>query len=93
MEVKVQTAELELRTAKLTKALLKQLPVLGLQEIRPFLKPDGNEKPECILGWVHGSVLGDDWKCWLIVRLGPGSYGRYDAMKSTCVRYPQIYVV
>lgn len=95
MEVKVRTAELELRTAKLTKSILKQMPTMDYREAVRLgvLKSDGNEQPDAVVGWVHGSVLGDEWKNWLILRVGEGAYARMEASMDAAKKYPQIYVV
>jgi hypothetical protein len=91
-DVTVKTAEVELRTARLTKSILKQMPVMEYDALKPYLRADGNERPDAVLGWIHGSVLGDDNQ-WLIIKTGEGTYGRYNAMRGTCSRYPQIYVI
>jgi hypothetical protein len=92
-DVTVKTVDLELRTVRLTKSVLKQIPELGFEQIKPLLRADGNLQDGKVVGWVHGSVLGDDFKRWLIVRTGEGEYGRFDAMQSTVKAFPQIYVV
>ena len=93
-DVTVKTCTMELRTCKLTKSLLKQLPIVTYSDgLQPLLRADGNEKSECVVGWVHGSVLGDEWKKWLILKTGEGQYARYDAMDGTCKKYPQIFIV
>lgn len=91
--VVVKTGELELRTVKLTKSILKQLPILDYDQMKPLLKSDGNIKPEVVVGWVHGSVLGDDWETWLILKVSEGSYGRYSAMVNSRQKHQQIFIV
>lgn len=60
-EVKVRQAEVTVRTVKLSKALLKQVsqirsvPKGALQEGTSLLNP------EYVVGWIHGSVLGDEF--------------------------------
>ena len=68
-DVTVKTAVLELRTCKMTKSILKQLPVIGYHDANrlAIFKSDGNEDGSRVVGWVHGTVLGDDFKRWLIV--------------------------
>lgn len=92
-DVTVRTVDVELRTAKLSKSILKQMPVLLMESVRPLLKANGDEDPDKVVGWVHGSVLGDDYKKWLIFKIGERLYGRYDAMDGTCRKYKQIYIV
>lgn len=97
-EVKVRTAEVTLTTVRLSRAVLKQMPELGYEEMKPLLMsgstgPEEQLKAGAVVGWVHGSVLGDEWKRWLIINTGEGTYGRYDAMQGLANRYPQLYVV
>jgi hypothetical protein len=73
--------------------VLRQIPELGYEQIKPLLKADGNFQDSKIVGWVHGSVLGEDFKRWLIVKTGEGEYGRFDAMQSTIKNFSQIYVM
>jgi hypothetical protein len=92
-EVTVRTQTVELRATKLTKSILKQMPCLDYDQMKPLLKADGNEKPECVVGWVHGSVFGEDHETWLIFKIGEGLYGRYSMMQHARKKYPQIYIV
>lgn len=91
-EVKMNVASLELRTVKLTKAILKQIRTARYEEIKHLLKPDGNEDPQYVVGWIHGSVLGDEWKQFLLFRMPDGEYRLFDAGNSVCKKYQQIFV-
>lgn len=101
-DVKVKTMDLELRTVRLTKAILKQLPVVSHDKVRHLINPtDGHPHkdaldgghPQGFIGWVHGSVLGDEDLKWLIVKFGEGDYGRFAAMPETLKGVVQIYIV
>ncbi len=73
--MQVPTVSLELRTVKLTKSLLLQIPKL---ERLPKDSHDaqGNILPERCVGWVHGSVLGDKLSTAIIFITEDG-YGVY----------------
>lgn len=91
--VTVKVGELEVRTARLTKAILKQIPLLSFDQFKGYVRPDGNEKPEAVVGWVHGSVLGKDFETLVIIKTGEGTYGMFKGMSNHRVKYPQIFVV
>lgn len=91
-EVQINEVTLRVTTVKLTKSLFKQMQVVTYDDIKHLLKSDGNEVQGAFIGWVHGSVIGDEWVKWMIVRLKEGQYGRYNAMEVTCQKYPQIYL-
>lgn len=88
-EVTVKTTSLELRTVKLTKSIFKQLPIIGYHDMMALLK----SQPDCVVGWVHGSVVGEDHKTFLIMRRSEGVYGTYEAMHPARENYPQVYIV
>lgn len=92
-DVTVKTIDLQLRTVKLTKGILKQLPELSYEQMRPLMEATGHENPDCVLGWVHGSVLGVDYETLLIMKVAEGQYGIYKAMHPTRLKYQQIYIV
>jgi hypothetical protein len=78
-EVTVKTAEIELKTARLTKSILKQMRAVETfsKDYLPGGKEAQDEKYK-VIGWVHGSVLESDethWH-WLIVQLRPGEFVR-----------------
>lgn len=81
-------------SVNLTKSVLKQLPIVGYEELKQRLDGKSNLVDGVVIGWVHGSVLDrtEEYKKWLIVRTGPTSYGRYDAMDSTCKKYQQLII-
>ncbi len=99
-DVKVRTLDVEVRTVKLTKSLLKQFQIIcHFSEARKYL-PGGTENQDPagespIIGWVHGSVLeaDDKWGRWLIIRVGPGDFRRWQCMEDTASKYDQIYIV
>ncbi len=65
-EVTVRIAEVQLRTCKLTKALLKQ--ARQLQHLDKGLRDEsGTDVNEKCIGWVHGAALGlDEWTRYLV---------------------------
>lgn len=89
-KVTIKTVQLELTTTKLTKNILLQMEELTYEQIKPVF-----QEPERVIGWVHGSVLkkDEDYKTWLIVQNGEGSYGRYDCALGHRKMYPHIYIV
>lgn len=93
-DVMVRTMELELRTAKLNKSILRQMKVEhDFHKIRPYLADDETKK--AVIGWVHGSVIesGEDYHRWLIINVAPGDYVRFKAMPETAEKFKQIYVI
>lgn len=92
-DVVVKTAELELRTAKLTKSILKQMPTMDYKTLKPFLGEKGHINDGVVIGWINGSVLGEDWDRYLILKTGEGTYGKYKCSQDTSERYSQIYIV
>lgn len=86
----IREIKLELTTVKLTPKLLKQIPVLEYRDAVSVFKNPGDS----VVGWVHGLVLGDEWKKWLVVKTGPGEYGRIEVMESTIkqLKAQQIYL-
>lgn len=90
MDVQVKTATLELRTAKLNKSILKQMPTFTAQKFLELVKP---ENPAEIIGWVDGSVLGNDSDTWLILKLPDGTYAKYSTGPQRREKHPQIYIV
>jgi hypothetical protein len=94
-EVKINSVKLELTTVKLTKALFKQLVVLNYGDFHHLLNEQGEFQDGVAVGWVHGSVTGDEYRKWLILQTAPGQYGRYDAMNDTIAKTgaKQIYLV
>lgn len=99
-DVKVRTAELTLTTVKLTPKILKQIPRLGYEQMKPLLKDwSGNAEhfhEGVLVGWIHGSVFGagQDHETYLLLRTGEGEYGLYNVMRSTIDRVgaKQIFV-
>lgn len=97
MELKVHEVSFQLKTVKLTKALLKQFPKLGFEQMKSICAYDeaGNLNRDICLGWISGTVLasGQDYETWLLLRTGEGTYGLYSAMHQARDKYPQIYIV
>jgi hypothetical protein len=93
-ELKVRTATLEITTAKLTTKLLKQMQIIEYRRLHDIQRNAIEKKqPDPILGWVDGSVLGDQYMPWFIVNAGEGSYVRYFGTPTMQSQYPQIFVV
>ena len=90
-DVIVKTAELQLKTAKLTKSILKQMRVITYTELADLNRkfPDRSN----VVGWVHGSVLGDDHSTIVIMKLEEGNYGKYEGMHESRAKYEQIYII
>ena len=88
--VTVRTIQLELTTTKLTKGILAQMEEIPYEEMKQAFQEPGR-----VIGWVNGSALkkDEDYKTWLIVQNGEGSYGRYDGHLGHRKNYPQIYIV
>lgn len=96
-EITVNEVKVELRTVKLTKGLLKQMKPIDRVSDAPYrfmMDDKGNLKPEHVVGWVHGSVLGDDYNAWIILTPAPGEYLRYNCgcMTSLTKNIKQIYI-
>jgi hypothetical protein len=91
-KIDVVGVQLMVKSVDLTPRVLKQLPVLEWDSIKPLLDGKGGFKDGCVIGWVHGIVLdrSREWEKWLIVKVSEHVYGRYAAMDSTCKKYPQI---
>ncbi len=95
-EVKVKTAEIVLRTVKLTKALLKQFKKAdGYYAHKIGAAANGKFIKEKCVGWIHGSVMGDEFSGpWVIFPDGEGTYCIYNVGMDSAVKdLPQIYVV
>lgn len=104
-EVTVRTGEVEVRSTRLTKSLLKQIEPVENPNISEYL-PGGAKMTDPkagVVGWVHGTVLEADenyWR-WLVVRVAEGDYVRIRLTKDTVDRIvakrnisvPQLYVV
>lgn len=134
-DVVLSTTNVELRTCKLTKTVLKQLPICHeygslralisssirspsedarLKEIEAkYSTPEGateEERKEAeelskrrsfyqflkdfTLGWIHGSVMGDEYSRYLLVQVEPGQYALYaNPHMETLKKFKQIFVV
>lgn len=92
MSVIVNTAQLELRTAKLTKSILNQIP--KVDRIPATCMDKGHFIPDKVVGWIHGSVLGDSYQTIFLLKLSEGEYVLYlypgDGPRAD---YKQIYIV
>ncbi len=89
-QVSVRTAEVSIRTVALSKSLLKQIVKCGYQEIQSRL----NRKMENtdVIGWLSGSLFGDDWKSYLLVHIGDGDYRLVEGGMHPEREYKQVYV-
>lgn len=98
-EVKVTTVVLEIRTVKLTKALLKQFRHIDrLLEKWIILNEKGEFShidPTYVVGWFHASVLGEEYGQFALLQNGIGDYfiwGRGCNTNYFTKYYKQIYV-
>ncbi len=74
VEVAVRGVRIEVRSASLTKALLKQCRVFTADPPKPFCEIVTNEQsvghvqvlPEFAVGWFRGTVLGDDERDYVV---------------------------
>ena len=87
-EIKVHGVELQLTTVKLSTKVLRQLPKIEFNEVRELFKAD----PACVIGWIHGLALGDEWNRYLLIKRGEGDYGLVECMDATTKKYKQIFV-
>ncbi len=88
-EVKVTTAKLELVTVKLSKALLKQ--VIRLDYNHDLTERTQEAIDKLVIGWFHGSVLGDEFTKYLLMQLPNGDLRIADGGLSPNKRYKQLY--
>lgn len=101
-DVIVPTAELQLRTCKLTKSILKQMPVLVYERLRS-LGATGSERTDeeiynnikaNVVGWINAVALGIDMgDTALIIKVSEGQYGIFQALHSARRSFQQIYIV
>jgi hypothetical protein len=91
-DVNVRMADLQIRTTRLTRALLKQFR--RLQSIPRDWTDGGRLKLDHVVGWFHGSVLGDEFALYTLLTDKKGDYFVYaylwDEVKKDC---KQIYIV
>lgn len=76
-DVQVRSVTLEVRSARLTKPLLKQFRKLSSIPSEWCAEPNGEVtklKPEHVVGWFHGSVLGEEHATYVILASGRGDY-------------------
>lgn len=92
-DVTLNTAELTLKMVKLTSRVLAQIPRLEYRDLRKLDLFEGDSfKDGVVVGWLHGSLLGDKWDRFLLVKTGEGAYGVVHAGVDATKKYPQIYV-
>lgn len=93
-QIDVFEATLQVTTVNLTRKVLNQLPRVGYEQIKHLLTDRENFDSKHVVGWIHGSVLkfGNDYDRWLLIKLAPGAYGLFEAMKSTTDKFKQIIV-
>lgn len=91
-DVIVSTGEVQLRTCKLTKSILKQMP--EPTDLNEFIR-DTRDRQDCFVGWMHGSVLGDDHVRWLIYKNLAGEYRRWNSSPNSerIKKTVQLYVI
>lgn len=80
-DVQVRSVTLEVRSARLTKPLLKQfrkintLPDSWLADPSTVGAGEARKlKPDHVVGWFHGSVLGEEYATYVILTSGKGDY-------------------
>lgn len=95
MEVSVKTVEFVVRTTKLTRSLLKQFRHVRTLPAEKYLTAEGNIKPEMAVCWVAGSVLGEEYGQWVILKTDiEGIYLRFHSLDPRFVKgIKQVYVV
>jgi hypothetical protein len=94
-DIKIREVELSLRTVKLTKQLLKQMPILRDYPDKAALYEKGGEfKPGVAIGWIHGLLLGDEFARYLLINRGDGDYGLIETSTYEIKRlgFKQIYL-
>jgi hypothetical protein len=91
-DVEVKVAELQVRTLKLTRNLLKQIP--SIDRAPENCMADGKLKADKVVGWIHGSVLGDEWTRYVLLNLGDGEYRlmNWPGFKADQPECKQIYI-
>jgi hypothetical protein len=96
MDIKVNTAELAVRSVKLTRSLLKQIRTNSGSnqhvDTTDFRDENGKLKKECVVGWIHGSVLGSEHAKYALVSLGKGDWMLVELWIGEERRHKQIYV-
>ena len=88
-EVKVTSAKLELVTVKLSKALLKQC--LRLDYNNDLTERTQEAIDKLVIGWFHGSVLGDEFTKYLLIQLPSGDLRIADGGLHPNRKYKQLY--
>jgi hypothetical protein len=98
-DVKARTAEVVIRTVKLTRALLKQLrEVKQLPEEWTERDDQGQFtgfRPEFAVGWFDGSVLGDEYTKFVLLKNGKGDlylWGRGCHTDPITKKLKQLYI-
>lgn len=94
MDVNIRQANVEIRTVKLTKALLKQFRKLRGTEIPDKWLDENREfKPEFLIGWFRGTVLGEEFQDFTLLTNNNGDYFIYaHVSNSTRKNCKQIYI-
>lgn len=92
-DIIVRTGEVTLRTCKLTKNLLRQFRKLSYQDLIDHGILKGSENK--IIGWIDPVAF--DEKTYsstaILIDLGGGDYGLFDAHYDWRKKHSQIYIV
>lgn len=75
-DVTVKVGEVTLRTCKLTKSILNQIPRVHRLPQGTY-DEKGNLVPEKVVGWLSGTVLGDKYSTIILFKLDEGDYTLY----------------
>ena len=102
-QVTVRTGEVQLRTCKLNKSIIKQMPILAYRDLvdknillgSEIAAEDENKRLDTyIVGWISGAGIGESASdTWLIIKTGEGDYGRFSAHFEHRKRFNQIYII
>jgi len=93
VDVKVTQATLEVRTLKLTKALLKQFRKLSFNGIPENWTENNEFKKENCVGWFSGTVLGEEHSDFLLLTNNKGDYFVYNHVSNYSRKnFKQIYL-
>ena len=95
MEVEVKTVEFIVRTTKLTRSLLKQIRQVRSLSVGNTLNRDGSLNLERAVCWVDGSVLGEEYGYYLVLKTDvEGVYIKYHCLEESFRKgVKQAYVV
>lgn len=73
----IRVAQLAVRTVPLTKALLKQFRRITSHEDYGMFGENGQEKLDHVVGWLKGTVLGEQYQDFTLFASGDGDFYLY----------------